>query len=64
MSELILPCLLLFFITFFFFLLSNGDVEPNTGPKEKKQFSLSCCHWNEKSLVARDYAKVTSLEAK
>ena len=56
--------LFLFFLQYFLvvkFLLRCGDVESNPGPKDKH--CLSVCHYNINSLVAHNFAKLSSLEA-
>ena len=39
-------------------LLQHGDIELNPGPKY-----FSICHWNLNSLTARNYLKVSQLQA-
>ena len=43
-------------------LLTNSDVETNSGPK-KSHLYFSCCHWNVNSLIAHNKLKVSLLEA-
>ena len=47
----------------FSFLLCNGDIELNPGPRKSKQNSLSICHWNLNSLSAHNFAKLMQLKA-
>ena len=54
---------LLTLLYIFSFLLCNGDIEPNPGPKKLKQNSQSICHWNLNSLSAHNFAKLTQLKA-
>ena len=43
-------------------LLTDSDVETNSGPK-KSHLYFSCCHWNVNSLIAHNKLKVSLLEA-
>ena len=54
---------LLILLYIFSFLLCNGDIEPNPGPRKSKQNSLSICHGNLNSLSAHNFAKLTQLKA-
>ena len=49
---------LLTLLYIFSFLLCNGDIEPNPGPRKFKQNSLSICHWNLNTLSAHNFAKL------
>ena len=41
----------------------HGDIEVNPGPKKNCSTSFSFCHWNLNSLIAHNYAKLSSLQA-
>ena len=42
-----------------FLLLLQHDIESNPGLKKKQVKSLSCCHWNVDSLLARNLSKIS-----
>ena len=45
-------------------LLQHGVIESNPGPRnEQTDKNLSCCHWNVNSLLARNLAWISQIEA-
>ena len=57
-------CIYIYFIWLFIILLSlSGDVEENPGPKFKSCLSFSICHWNLNSISARNFCKLSLVQA-
>ena len=44
-------------------LLQHGDIESNPGPRNYQIKNLSCCHWNDNSLLAQNFSKVSQIAA-
>ena len=44
-------------------MLQHGDIESNSGPKNKQVNNLSCCHWNVNSLLAQNLSRISQTEA-
>ena len=70
--EILFLCLHYFESTFIFLLTSvylflflqcQGDIEPNSGPRNIKKNYILVCHWNLNSLSAHNFSKLTQLKA-